>query len=275
MSRYFNLKSLTLLVTVLSVLVPVWIWRADLSSRSLQVRLVSQVALEPDISGSIEGLQISISGVPLKAPYLSVIELSNNGDKPIPSADFEAPLEILVTDGALVWRAEVTETRPKDIEVDLSLDPVVIEIKPLLINPNDAITLSVLTSGRKPVFTTRARIAGVSIVPIEDNPGKPPTIQKAAFLLFAALLLFIASSITNDSFISNEPVLLRKRAAILVSAATGVTGAAAFMAFLDTVGVTDAWLTIIGFVAIIFSAIVVSVYWNWNTKKADHKEDGK
>lgn len=271
MNRLFNFNSLTLLVTIISVVISVWIWRADLGSRSLQVRIASQVSLQPDNVGTISGLQVAVDGVSLKSPYLSVLELSNDGDKPIPSADFEAPLEIRLADGSIVARAQVTETKPKDIEASLSWEAQVLKVKPLLLNPKDVITISVLTSGKKPEFAARARIAGISAVPINENTGKFSRLQKAALFFFAALLLFITSDITNSGLTSNEPVLLRKRAAILVSTTTGITGAALFIAFLDTIGVTDMLLIVLAFMAMVFASIVISVYWNWNAKPLDHK----
>lgn len=271
MNRFLNFKSLTLLVTIISVVVPVWIWRADLGSRSLQVRIVSQVLLQPDNAGSIRGLQVAVDGVPLKSPYLSVLELSNDGDKPIPSADFEAPLEIRLADGSTIARAQVTETKPKDIEAFLSSDAQALKVQPLLLNPKDVVTISILTSGKKPEFSARARISGISAVQINEDTGKFSRLQKAVLFFFAALLLFVTSDITNAGLTSAEPVLLRKRAAILVSTTTGIIGAALFIGFLDTIGVTDISLIVLAFVGMVFSSIVISVYWNWNTKPLDHK----
>lgn len=204
MNKFFNWKSLTLLVTIVSVVVPVWVWRADLSSRSLQFRIASQVALQPDDANSIHGLEVTVDGVLLKSPYISVFELSNDGEKPISSSDFEAPLEIRLGEGATVSRAQVTATNPKDVEATLTWEAQSLKIKPLLLNPRDVVAISILTSGKKPEFTTRARIAGISAVPIEDSAGKP-TKTRTAMLFFAALLLFIASDITNSGLTSNAP----------------------------------------------------------------------
>ena len=153
MKKLFNLNSVTLLVTIMGVLVTFYIYRAELSSRSLQFRIVSQVSLQPDNANSIQGLQLSVDGVPLKSPYLSVIVLSNDGEKPIPSNDFETPLEVHIGEAASIARTQVTATNPKDIEAIITWEPQSLKIKPLLLNPKDTITISVLTSGNKPKFT--------------------------------------------------------------------------------------------------------------------------
>jgi hypothetical protein len=271
MNSLFNWKYLTLLVTIVSVVVPVWIWRADLSSRSLQFRIASQVSLQPDNANSIQGLQVSVDGVPLKSPYLSVLELSNDGEKPIPSSDFEAPLEIRIGEDSSVARAQVTATNPKDVEATLTWELQSLKIKPLLLNPKDVVTISILTSGKKPEFTTRARIAGISAVPIDDSAGKPKKLQ-TVMLFFSALILFAASSITNNGFFAHDPIFLRKRAAILVSTSTGFVGAILFIVFIDIVGITSLWQIILSFIGIILVSILLGVFWNRNPMSASPSE---
>jgi len=263
MNRLFNWNSLTLLVTIISVVVTVWIWRADLNSRSLQFRIVSQVSLQPDNINSIQGLQVAVDGVPLKLPYLSVLELSNDGEKPIPSSDFEAPLEIRIGEGSTVARAQATATSPKDIEATLSWEAQSLKVKPLLLNPKDVVTISILTSGKKPEFTTRARIAGISVVPIDDNTGTQTKVGTAMLFFLAALLLFVTSDITNSGFFGHEAIFLRKRAAILVSTVTGLTGAIIFIEFLDAIGVTTVWQVVLSFTGMILVSGLLAAIWNW------------
>jgi hypothetical protein len=270
-NRFFDINLWTLFATIVGVIVAVWIWRADLNSHSLQARIASQVILQPDNASSINGLQVSIDGAALKSPYLSVLELSNDGNKPISSSDFEAPLEIRIVEGAVIARAQVTETKPKDIEATLSWDTQVIKLKPLLLNPNDVITISILTSGKKPEFSTRSRIAGISLVPINEIPNKLTRNIKAAAFLISALLLFIASDITGEGFLRGNSVLLRRRAAIFVSSTTATIGAILFIAFLDTMGISEISLIVLSFVGVMFTSIVFSVYWNWNAKSLEQK----
>lgn len=268
MNRFFNWKSLTLVLTIVSVVVPVWIWRADLNSRSLKIRIASQVSLHPDNAASISGLQVAVDGVPLKSPYLSVLELSNDGEKPIQAGDFEAPLEVRIAEGSSLARAQVTESKPRDVEAALTWEVQSIKIKPLLLNPKDVVTISILTAGSKPQFTTRARIAGISTVPVDDSAGKQSRIQSgmiAVTYFFGALLLLIASNVTGVNLTSNEPVLLRKRAAILVSTSTGVTAVAIFIALLDNLGITALWQGALALTMILSVAIPFGVLWNWNT----------
>ena len=261
-------------MTIIGVLIPVWIWRADLNARSLIFRIASQTSLHPDAAGSIAGLQVVVDGVPLKSPYLSVIELSNDGEKPILSSEFEAPLEIRVVEGSSLARAQVTESKPNDVEAVLTIEGQLVKIKPLLLNPKDVVTISILTAGNKPQFATKARIAGISMVPVYGSDGKNSHIQNgitAIALLFGALLLLIASNITGVNWTTNEPVFLRKRAAILVSTTTGITAIAMFFSVLEKMGITALWQTLLAITLIVAISIPIGVLWNWSTTQPMQK----
>lgn len=225
--------------------------------------MASHVALQPETASAISGLQVTIDGVPLASPYLSVLELTNDGEKPIPTSDYEASLEIRLQGDAKVARAQVTASNPKDLEPKLKWDSQVIRIAPLLLNPRDSLTISVLTSGKQPIFTPHARVAGVSSVSLDETISKAPTWKAKLPFLVGALLMFIASDITNEGFLSRNGLFLRRRSAILVSSLTGVSGAAMFMAFLDTTGVHEIWQIALAFIALLFVTGVVAAVWNW------------
>jgi hypothetical protein len=88
-----DLKYLLMLVlTAAGIGVPVWLWFADQTAKSVSVQLVSQVPLYPNNRDAVVGLQITIDGVSLIDPYLSVLKIVNEGGKPVATADFEAPL---------------------------------------------------------------------------------------------------------------------------------------------------------------------------------------
>ncbi len=271
MNSLFSWKSLTLLVTIVSVVVPIWIWRADLNSRSLEFRITSQVSLQPDNANSIQGLQVSIDGVPLKSPNLTVLELSNDGEKPVPSSDFEAPLEVRVAGDSSLVRAEVTATNPKDVEATITWDPQSLKVKPLLLNPKDVVTISILTSGKKPEFTTRARIAGISVVPIDINANKPKTLRNAILFFFATFCMFAASSMTTNYF-EDKPGVLRKRAEILISISTTFAGAIFFVGFFDLIGMTNLWQIGLSFIIMILASGVFGIIWN-RTPKSEAPEE--
>lgn len=267
MHKILNWSSITLLATIAGFVVPIWIWRADLTAKSLELRVASQASLELTKSGDIKGLQITLDSAPLDRPYLTVVELSNDGSKPIPSSEFEGAIELRLAGDAKVVRAQLVSTNPKSLEVKINANGQSVAIAPLLLNPEDKMTISVLTSGGQPSFMPRARIAGVSEIKFDDSQGKPPTWKLSTLALIAAFLMLVASDITNDGFPGGKPIVLRRRAAILVSVVTGTTGAGMFFLFLQNVGVQGWWQIVLAFILFLLATGIVAAIWNARPKE--------
>jgi hypothetical protein len=156
---------LTLTVAILGIVVPL-IWQSDLSFRSMELRLSSSTSLEP--ASKILDLQVVLDGKKLETPYSSSLELINTGSKTVLSSDFDKPIEILIGDGAKLVTARITDTTPNDIPAEISLLGNAIRIAPHLSNPKDSISLSIITSGEKPVYSVRGRIAGIQHIAYTD-----------------------------------------------------------------------------------------------------------
>lgn len=270
MPKFLNWSSITLLVTIAGIVVPIWIWRADLASKSLEFRVASQASLEPAKNGDIKGLQITLDSILLDRPYLTVVELINDGSKPIPSSEFEGPVEVRLAGGTKVVRAQLVSANPKSLEARVTSTENSIAVAPLLLNPEDRLTISILTSGGPPSFSPRARIAGVVEIKLDDSQGKLPKWKVGMMALVASFLLFVASDIANGGFPKGKPVVLRRRAAILVSGVTGITGAGLFLIFLQNFGVQSWWQIVLALVVLVlFTGIVAAI---WNSRPKNSKE---
>lgn len=262
MSRFLNLSSFTLLVTVVGIVVPIWIWRADLTSKALEFRVVSQASLEPAKSGDIKGLQITLDSAPLDRPYLTVVELLNDGLKPIPSSEFEGPVEVRLSGVTKVVRAQLVSSKPKSLEAELTFTENSVAVAPLLLNPEDKLTISILTSGGIPSFSPRARIAGIAEIKIDNSQGKPSIWMSGGLAFLAAFLMLVASDITNHGFHTKKPLVLRWRAAIFVSCVTGMTGAGIFFVFLQNVGVQNWGYITLAYIFLLLVTSAVAALWN-------------
>lgn len=163
-----------LLLTVATLAVPIWIWQID-STRSLNLRLASSVSLQPEQTSAIEDLQIVIGGKKVKSPYLSTLELTNDGSKAITSSDFEGPIEIIVDQDVKIVRARLSSTEPKDLQGELRLVENSARLSPLLLNPKDKLTFAIITSGKPPKFDTHERIKGISKITYEDATIRTPS----------------------------------------------------------------------------------------------------
>jgi hypothetical protein len=181
----------TLLAGIAGVVVPVFLWQFDLSSRSLSTRLVTSVALQPEVGAAGEGLQVVLDGAKLESPYLSTLELTNDGSKPIAAADFEVPLELRVAADRKVVRARISSSQPASIPGSLVVGDQVVKLQPLLLNPKDSITFAIITAGGVPSFEPHARISGVSKVSYEVRTSEGSRKKGIGLLLVAVVSLAI------------------------------------------------------------------------------------
>ncbi|QXZ14020.1 hypothetical protein KVQ82_28825 [Pseudomonas sp. AO-1] len=196
----------TFSVSILGVVVPV-VWQSDPSSKGMELRLNSITSLEP--ASQIHDLQLVLDGKKLESPYSSTVELINTGSKAVLSKDFDKPIEIHVEDEAKVITARVTGTVPSDIPVQLSTTDNTVQISPHLSNSGDSVSINIITSGKKPAYSVRARIAGIPHVTYTDltQPKSPymrylkPAVQGlCAWALFCLNIVFLVAWLSPQAF---------------------------------------------------------------------------
>lgn len=255
-----------LLAAVAGAAVPLWLWRADLVAHSLHFRLAAQTSLQPDEKNALKGLTLSIDGVELESPYLSVFELINDGSKPIAAADFESPIELRLEPNAFVARARVTATMPKDLEPVLVTDRQSVKLKPLLLNPADIVTIAIITSGAPPQFSPRTRIAGVAAVPLQDATKTSISGAKkwyfGALLFLFSYLCFLSYWIVADGLLNKAGVRLRRRAAALVAVVNAMGAAVPIILFFDIISEDRSWLVVLSFLGLGVAATITAKFWN-------------
>ena len=243
----------TIFAAVAGVAVPVWLWQADLTAKSVSVVLTSLIQLQPNEKDSFEKLDISIDGEKLASPYVGIFELRNDGSKPIPASDFEGPLEIRLEQGSSFARARVTSKIPPDIETEISTEKQKLSIKPTLLNPKDSVKITVLTAGSPPKFSSKIRIVGVSGASLQDIATKKQTSAMPWLVLAFAIPLLLASMLAFDGATERDGVHLRKRAAAFVALATGFPAGLGLKYFMDSQGFDGFWqfmFAVIGVAAI-------------------------
>lgn len=244
---------LTLFAAIAAIVVPIWIWRSDLSSRSLHFRLAAQTALQPEEKNVVKGLKISVDGLELESPFLSVIELINDGTRPIPSSDFESPIELHLESKSFIARANVTATSPQGLAAELVVDRQSVRLKPLLLNSRDVVTIAIITSGEPPKFSSRARISGVTEVRLEDATKVSKLGSLRGLLVIAGFLFAVCYWMASDGLM-RKSVLLRPRAATLVIVLSGFGGGICIVLFFDAIDVRETWQVIVGGLGIALAA---------------------
>lgn len=192
----------TLFAAVAGLIVPILIWQADLSAKSLKIQLDSSVPLQFPGTLPITDLQIFIDGNQIKDPVFSTLEITNNGSKPIVTSDFESDIYLKLKNSSKIIRAKVTKVDPADLEITLKSDENSASIKPLLLNPNDKFTISILTSGEIPEFSPQSRIAGISSIKfnnqLPENRNWKNIIINGVFGFMGVVIYFIIGGIISS-----------------------------------------------------------------------------
>lgn len=231
----------TFIATVAGVVVPIWLWQADLHSKSLAIHLVSKVALQQGAQDALPGLQISVDGARLENPHLLIFEIRNDGTKPIPASDFESPIDIRLADSASFVRSRVTRRSPVDLEAEVTTEKQRIGIKPILLNPKDMLTITAITTGETPALSTRARIVGISSIALDDRTeAKLSGTQRLADLA-TAVAFFISCMLAYRGAMGGDGVLLRQRAAVFIAFVAGVAGSVRLIDLLDELQISGFW----------------------------------
>ncbi|MCE1005635.1 hypothetical protein [Pseudomonas monteilii] len=213
---------LTISVAIAGIALP-FLWQSDFSSKALELRLTSLSSLEP--TSKIRNLELFLDGNKLEAPYASTMELVNTGSKPIVSKDFETAIEIYLADGARFAGAQVISTSPPDLPLQLNVTDQTIVVSKHLSNPGDTMILSIVTSGKRPEFAVKARIAGISQIAMIDQTVPKSRLAERTGTVIAAIcgaMLFIVSALFMQVLLTRPALLVPKRVSFVVAASSYV-----------------------------------------------------
>lgn len=156
----------------------------DSQAKSLRVNLVDSIGLDPPGAKLVPGLQVTLNGELISSPVVTVLELENDGSKPILTSEFEGPIQLSIENEAKLIEARVAGASQRSLTTSLEFDSKTVRLQPLLLNPKDNIVLTLLTSGDIPMFVPQARIAGVSSIKLELMDNNPKR-TKSGWIMYA------------------------------------------------------------------------------------------
>ena len=210
---------LTIAITIAGVAVPVWIWQLDLSSKALTLTVKSFAELQPQGVAELDGVQVVVDGKPLLTPFVSVLEISNSGSKPVVASDFEGPIRVSASVPSLIAKVRQTSSTPTSLSPTLTLQDGAVMLQPLLLNPGDVVRFTLVTANGKPKYSARGRIAGVSEISVSDTSiGRETRHQWISKGLATLLLSLYIVNMTEFAFTA-----LRRRTFLPWSLTTGLT----------------------------------------------------
>jgi hypothetical protein len=148
-------------LALVAIVVSVLIFYAEKQRKRLKVETVARVPLVTLGKEGIDGLEITFEGKPLRQATVVMARISNPGNVPIRTADFESPLTFEFLSDAQLLSASVMATVPERMPVTTTVAGQTVVLTPHLLNPGDSVTVRALLSGGPARFTPIARVVGV------------------------------------------------------------------------------------------------------------------
>ncbi|MEI8594050.1 hypothetical protein [Photobacterium sp. Hal280] len=259
-------KRIGFIISCISVLLPLILWLVDQESNELHVELVSIDNLAPQLAGDSE-LKMLFDGKPVESPNIINITIRNKGSEPIKKSDFDSPITFVFEDKTKILKTSLKSTFPPSIPVELNNHENSVVVKPLLLNQEDTINLSIMVNGNPNSLSVFARVAKVAEVKLSEDTSK--TTKK---ILVNTLLIFSMPVMTciyiYSAFRCFSGELKSNVKYIFLWVASG-TSAASLMAKLETsISFFDSSLTVpISAIFFILSTIVMKKLNLFNVEK--------
>jgi hypothetical protein len=254
--------NLGLILAAVAIFVTWWVYQSDLNAKSISVQLVSQVSLQPIISKSMVDIDFTVDGKKLEKPFLTVIQILNDGKRPITSSDFEAPLEVKLDTETKLIRAQISEKFPEQLEPKITDSPKGFLLQSTLLNPGDSIKIAVISSGGQPKFRALGRIVGIPTILFTEADLKKNNKLRLAGLMCGALVLMLTSIVVGEGALLGEGVFLRRRAALTLATGTFILSIFLWAAAMDWAGRTEFFEQIGPFIAFVPFLMAVGAWIN-------------
>jgi hypothetical protein len=243
-------------LAVAGIVVPVWLWQSDQNPQSLEVEVLSTVPMKIDAIGNEDDIQIVVKGQTVTMPYLSTVELINNGKKPIPAGDFHSPITFSVGGKAQVIKATVTSTFPAEISTELSAVKHTMSLQPLLLNPGDTIRMAVITSTAEPLFSVTSRIAGIKRIEVLDRTREQPNWSLGLGYLAASICLVLLYALVGASLMFRRSLTFGLIGGILVAMSLALGSVALMRRSINLLHIEPTYVQVI-----LAAFVAVSMLW--------------
>lgn len=172
---------------IAAITVPLIIYFLQKSKRRLAYEVVSNAQLVGVKSEVQNKIKIYYENKLVENVHLVSIRIINSGNQPISIDDFARPISIQLGSNTNILTSEVLGLNPKDLDVSILKMQNSVEIQPLLLNPNDSLTLNILISDYRGGLEVSARVRGISNIEIYRKPES----IKSIFLFPLVVLLLI------------------------------------------------------------------------------------
>lgn len=146
---------------ILGGIVAYWIYLKQRTTKEIGIERISLnniIEIDSKYKNSIE---VKFQDKNVDKLWLLILKFSNKGNTPIEKKDFESPILISFDSKNEILNNEAISSNPKDLNVKITKTNNIIELAPLLLNPNDSFALRFMISGGSPEYKVTSRISGI------------------------------------------------------------------------------------------------------------------
>ncbi len=152
-------------LTALSVLVPMVIFFLNLylsqRTKEISIGIVARSPLVARGETDLSDFELIFQGKKVERVESLTLQFENSGDISIEREDFDGDIVAEFGEKARVLSASLSEAAPASLNPSFFSDPNTLFLRPLLLNPGDRFSLSLLISGQPSEPKIRARISGI------------------------------------------------------------------------------------------------------------------
>jgi len=174
---------LTLLIAVVGAVFKLF----QRKTKSLTYEILSQTPVVNRYEGG--KLKIFFEEEEVQDVHLTLVRITNSGNEPIKSNDYERQLCIGAAEVSRILTAEIKEKSPETIDVDLQIIHNKIQISKTLLNKGDSVTITIISTPNLINPLVDGRVVGVKA--IEERKNKISVDIILVSLSFVLLLLAI------------------------------------------------------------------------------------
>jgi hypothetical protein len=227
------LARLVLLPIILSIGVSICMHYVYRANKELSFDLTSKTEFQTIERNGWPDIKLFYRDKLLDKAGLVTIKLINTGNTPIYSNEFDGPISLNLETGSRFVASRVVETQPKNLSPRISTSGASAMVEPLLLNPNDAITFQVLTTGNINSLRVNARIGGIKDL-TDLRPNFMRNVKKFSWILLAySLICYIEIALLPSNLFSNRgyPHMLSRQGGILIGVFTFLNVMVSFCLF--------------------------------------------
>lgn len=213
----FDVRLLAPIATVCAILVSILLWRLNQKNKSLSYEVLWRAPLLNVRGAARKKLEVFYEGKPVGEAELIILRIWNSGHIPVNAGEFLSPLSVKFNPTAEVIATGVTETMPGDLEERLKGKPLIagaenamVQINPILLNPDDSITLQLVVRKAVGRIAVEGHVQGISKVNAYHYRDLIPRTltQVGALVMAGGMLLVEPDDIRTFGFEHLLPCLL-------------------------------------------------------------------